>query len=447
MSKKCVDVKLVSKLSSIVAVFLARGIASLGFIIISAVTSKYILGSEGQVFIFNLSLLLGISVVARYGRDNALLRFGAVAWNSRGVGEYRELVGFATKSTLRLSCILVPLALMISFSVFGLEAVNSPQVLILLAIPSVALLQIYSSALKAASMPQFGALIEAGAVCFFASILFMLGIEFNVASLSSLPLTFFIGSVILSLSIGFFVSRLSPAGEAANVSSSSHGENMLQPLRDASRPLFLMAFSYYFLQWGVNLVVGFSGDKTAIIDFNAANRLASLIPAALLVVNTLVAPKIANLHDKGSSIELNILVKKVNIITTLIGLPIVLTMLVFPSFVMRELFSIRSDDAVMVLRILAFGQLANLLAGPAMYCLAMTGHEKTLQRIYLSSSIAIFVVVVIVAPIYGIKAVAVSVVIGISAVNFSMAFQVYRKLGVRMLIIEILYSMKSLVAK
>lgn len=425
----------------VLKVFLSRAIASSGFLLIAMVSARNMDGYDNGVFIFNLSVVLGACVFARYGRDNALLRFGAVAKSNEKHEDFKLLLYYALRKTIWVSVPIMMFSVFIPILAFGEDVIKSAQFYVLVAIPLISILQIYSSAAKSYGLPEFGALVEAGSVCFFVSWCYFFARYFYAPS-SVMPIIFILVSLLLIfICHNKFRSVGNKSKEVDCVYSQRH---LLKKFSGASLPLFLMAVSYYFLQWGVNVFVGFFGGPAELTGFNIANRMSSLIPVALLVINTLVAPRMASLYESGRREDLEGLVRKVNLATFILGMPIIFILVFFADIVVPALFGSGYDSAASMLVILAIGQVFNLMAGPSMFCLAMTGYEKDLRNIYVSVSILTLILISVLAPMYGGLGVAFLVSGSMAFINIATSFFVRYRLKINTLLMDVFLCVKIL---
>jgi O-antigen/teichoic acid export membrane protein len=423
----------------LIGVAFSRGVASAGFILVSVVAARFMPLHENARFISSLSLVLGLAVVSRYGRDNALLRQASVLWEGGQALDFVSLVATAVRRTAFASVALGASAILLLVASRHLGPISAQGARIdpwlLAALPPLAVVQLYAAAFKAASRPSVGSMLEVGGVCFFASAFFV-GLRGAIPSTSK-GLSLVVGvQALLTIGVAHWsLARMARTRAGATAPRSVDLRQVQQLYRQASGPLFLTAFSYYLMQWGVNLIAAAKGDATSVAQFNAALRVTSIVPAALLVFNTVIAPRIAVHHSRGELGDLARVVLGSNLITSAFGLPLLLVILAFPGQIFHLLFSFTNDSGALVLRILVVGQAINLLAGPVMTALAMTGFERPLRDAYLVCSTGTVFCAMAMPGRWGIVGTAAVVAGGIAVLNLWLSLLMRRKLGLSVLLL------------
>ena len=93
------------------------------------------------------------------------------------------------------------------------------------------------------------------------------------------------------------------------------------------------------------------------------------------------------------------------------------------------LFGEHFDAGKHALVVLTIGQTVNVACGSVGLLLAMTGHERTMRNILLTTSILTVALGIILAREFGITGVAYSTAIGMCIWNIWMLFEVRAKLG------------------
>ena len=151
-----------------------------------------------------------------------------------------------------------------------------------------------------------------------------------------------------------------------------------------STPMAISAMAYFVMQ-SIDVIIlaiyeGF--DKLAY--YSVSVKLATLIALALLSVNIVVAPKIAELYEKKKTKEMQEIIKKSTRIIFIISV-VTLLFLVFFSETILGLFGQNYLVAKQALIILIFAQFFNSLSGPGAIYLNMTKRQGVVNKIILTA--------------------------------------------------------------
>jgi len=118
-----------------------------------------------------------------------------------------------------------------------------------------------------------------------------------------------------------------------------------------------------------------SGAESAGV-YAIATRMSEFIPFILVAANTVIAPRIARLHQQGNRALLQRLITGAASRVFYITLPIALLFTIFSQPLMQHLFGADFTIGSTALQILVTAQLFSVLAGPTGVILNMTGHEN-----------------------------------------------------------------------
>jgi len=135
--------------------------------------------------------------------------------------------------------------------------------------------------------------------------------------------------------------------------------------------------------------------------YNVALRISMMTSITLMAINTIAAPKFAELWGKG---DIKGLAKVAQQSTKLIfwtSFPILLLFLIFPSFILG-IFGEEFKSGTLALVILALGQFLNAISGSVGYILMMTGHQRFHQNTILLGTFWNIVLNYVLIPKYGI---------------------------------------------
>lgn len=208
-------------------------------------------------------------------------------------------------------------------------------------------------------------------------------------------------SLMFSYFIVFFISlyyvlklfnKKEPDGKLSNLSTKS--------VIFTSLPMMLStAMSLIILQTDI-LMLGAMVEAEQVGIYAIIVKLATLTIFLLTSVNVVIAPKISELFYSGKIIELKKLLLKTTSLISIFTLPIVLILIFFGKEIL-EIFGKEFTIGYSALIILLIGQIINILAGPVEFFLNMTGHQKNLNYIVITSAIINIILNFILIPKYG----------------------------------------------
>ena len=193
-----------------------------------------------------------------------------------------------------------------------------------------------------------------------------------------------------------------------------------------STPMAISAMAYFVMQ-SIDVIIlaiyeGF--DKLAY--YSVSVKLATLIALALLSVNIVVAPKIAELYEKKKIKEMQEIIKKSTRIIFIISV-VTLLFLVFFSETILGLFGQNYLVAKQALIILIFAQFFNSLSGPGAIYLNMTKRQGVLNKILLTGLIVNIGLNFYLIPSYGISGAAIATLISFVFWNLIIILYIYHK--------------------
>lgn len=193
-----------------------------------------------------------------------------------------------------------------------------------------------------------------------------------------------------------------------------------------SSPMAVSAMAYFVMQ-SIDVIIlaiyeGF--DKLAY--YSVSVKLATLIALALLSVNIVVAPKIAELYEKKKKKEMQTIIKKSTRIIFIISVITLLFLVLFSEFILG-LFGQNYLVAKQALIILIFAQFFNSISGPGAIYLNMTKRQGVLNRILLTGLIINIALNFYLIPNYGISGAAIATLISFVFWNIIIILYIYHK--------------------
>ena len=146
-------------------------------------------------------------------------------------------------------------------------------------------------------------------------------------------------------------------------------------------PMLISSSLFLVISWSDTLMLGYYLTEDRVGVYRIVFKIATLITFAQFALNTVVAPMVSALHEKGTALdELTTKVARLNLITA--G-PIFVGIVLFGPWLIGMFGVSTASAAYPWLVILAFGQLINAFAGPGLNILNMTGYEKSARNTML----------------------------------------------------------------
>lgn len=410
--------------------FLARGIAALGSLALVVVIGRVYGASGVGVYALAHSLIMGAAILARFGMDNALMRFVGEDHHSPYVLRFFIL---ACRRALGWS-LLVSLA--IFFGRRGLEYAFSAEGLaevlvgIAVATPAFTLGFLLSGFFKGIRRPATACLLENGSVALLAGgLVLALHLLTPIQGLAAIGWAY-AGAAWLVLGQGAWqlwrwrhqqslaTHRVSPL-----TGVSWHQFNV------SSRAFFVMSLAGFMQSVLSIMVAGWLLTDEGLGLFKTSQQTAMLISFILIVINAIFPPRFASLHREGKSQALGRLARQGALLGVTIAAPILLMCLLFPSWVLG-LFGSEFSQATSLLQILALAQLINVATGSVGFLLNMTGHESLMRNIALICNAIGLSAFFVLIPLFGPLGAAMALAFVLVIQNLVALYFVWRKLGI-----------------
>jgi O-antigen/teichoic acid export membrane protein len=166
----------------------------------------------------------------------------------------------------------------------------------------------------------------------------------------------------------------------------------------------------------------YSGQSLAML--NVALRVASLVSLPLLIINLAAAPRYAALYATGELGRLRSLVIKITVLSGLCGL-LAAALLLIDGIAILRIFGPAFIAANLSLRIVLIGQVANVVSGPVMFLLMMSGRERAGLTCVSVAVLMDLAMVNLLVPRYGLTGAAISNAIAVCVMNGTAAIVAY----------------------
>ena len=389
-----------------VTVFAAMTIGTIVTLVLNAILARVMAHSQLGAYFLVFSLVMIGSTIGQMGLDRTVVRLVAAA---RATGD-----GARARRTVRLVFIL------------GLGASALVAVALVLGVGHFIAIHVYHSQAVAG-------VIGLAAVWVLAKALLALTAETFRAFKRFWPATLYNGLAVDSLLVLAFgtlwIAGARPTLDqavgitvAATVAAFVAGIGMLRRSVSAlsgggdveprevvgiSLPFLATSVASFAVGTGVDLwVVGHFRPESDVALYGAAYRLVFFVATGFIIVSQVVPPIIAELHARGQRRELEQALRSVS---TLAGIPALIVLAIFlfaGPFVMETVYGPFFRQGATVLAILSVARLVAVCTGSSGATLMMTGHQRTMMVITVTTGVASLTAEILLAPSYGITGVA-----------------------------------------
>ena len=192
-----------------------------------------------------------------------------------------------------------------------------------------------------------------------------------------------------------------------------------------SYPMALSAIAYFIMQSVDIIILTVYEGFDSVAYYSIAVKLATVTALALMSVNIVIAPKIAEIYNTNDFNRLNKLIRDAARIIFIISLPVLLILFIFSGPTL-SLFGEGYVFAKQALWVLLAGQFFSALCGPGATYLNMTGKQKKLNKILISGLIVNVILNLVLIPIYGIEGAATATLISMVFWNSLIVAVIYR---------------------
>ncbi|MCX7515311.1 lipopolysaccharide biosynthesis protein [Frateuria hangzhouensis] len=412
-----------SILASSVRTFVTRSLVAVGSVLLAIVVGR-VCGREGLGwFYLSQAALLLVSIIGRRGSDQALMRFMVVREGAVHGGAFLQQ---ALRFGVTASSVLSGFIVCCTFAwptILGHEARQLLVPTALAVIPFTAA-WIYAGGFKAARKPSTACLFENGAVSFLAAVL-LFGINSYAPSswprLALAGWSFFAASTI-TCAIAVEVHRRTVSAPTVEKVS---GKEFTRSCNEFA----LMTVVAFFQQNGRIFITGALLSAGEVGLFSAAERAALLIGFVQAALNMVVPPIFSDRHRVGDLLGLERIARKAALGATLAVVPLVAACLALPELILK-VFGEEFGAGANVLRIIALAQLINVATGSVGFVLNMTGNERSMRNLTLTSTAITLASYPLLVYFWGLVGAATGLVVTALIQNGGAVYLVRRRLGI-----------------
>ncbi|GAA4245546.1 MULTISPECIES: flippase [Winogradskyella] len=193
-----------------------------------------------------------------------------------------------------------------------------------------------------------------------------------------------------------------------------------------SYPMAISALSYFLMQSIDVLLLAKYSTFDNVAFYAIAVKLSTISTLALLSINIIAGPKIAEFYSSNSIEKLRRLLQNSNRLILVLTLPVLIVLSLFSEWILG-LFGKEYIVAQSALLILLGGQCFNFLLGPLGVYMNMTGKQNKLQRILILGLLINVVLNIIYIPKYGMIGAASSTVVSMIIWKILATIIIYRQ--------------------
>lgn len=424
------DIHLAELLKGSGTAFVLRVVGmGVGYLFILLVSRAYGTDAVG-VLALCMTLLSITSLVGRLGFDTAMIRFIA-QFNSTGEKALlKEVYQKALKVVVPVSVVLSLLAYL-SAGLIAQNIFKKPHLEIYfrvstLAVVPLVLLHINKQSLRGLKRILEFSLLDRG-IDFLISLLLIIPLSLLFGKHNIYPVLAYIfgiiGAGVMSQYIWFKHLKIKHIHKKVSL-----GLNYKEMLR-VSLSMFFISSMSLIMHWTDTFMLGMFRTEAEVGVYTVALRVATLTSLSLFAINSIAAPKFAELYAKNDMEGLKNTVQHSTRLIFWTSAPVLLVFVLFPSFVLG-IFGADFKEGAIALVILSAGQFINAISGSVGYFMNMTGREKAFQNILLLATLINVVLNYILIPLYGINGAAVATMFSMVFWNFSSVVYVRYETGI-----------------
>jgi O-antigen/teichoic acid export membrane protein len=163
--------------------------------------------------------------------------------------------------------------------------------------------------------------------------------------------------------------------------------------------------------------------------FNVAYRTTIFISFAMVAATYPISPLVARLHAAGESVRLEETVVRAARLVLAFSIPVAVTLILFAPAIL-DLFGSGFDAGATAVRIVAVGDVVNVVTGFGGVLLVMCGREADLARSVALGAVLNVGLTAALVPRYGVDGAAAATAVGLAASNLLMTWLAWRRLGI-----------------
>lgn len=408
-------------------VLLTKAFGAAGMFLVTVLFARWLGAADFGIYSLALTLVTIVSIVSRFGLDQVIVKQVAVDIQN-GSRVARKGAGYTISAACLVFILSSSLAILfwcasdfLAEKVFNkTELRGILEVFVWVVIP-LSLNVILTDAIKASGRVVISSFLQNVLVPMF--VLMACYIVWNMSEFVLYNAVVMHGlSILATLLISIvFLNKLIP-----NIKDRDPVRFNL--LLKEGGPMILVASGALVMSWSDILIIGIYASQTDLGMYSVASRTVMITMLVLVAMNSITAPRYALLFRNGDIGEIEKLAKRSStILLAMVCIPSFF-FIVYPSFVLG-LFGGDYTKGGDILTVLAIGQLINVSCGSVGYMLTMTGKEKVMQRIMLTTAATNILLSLVLVSKYGVLGIAFATAFSMVLWNLWALLEVKKHLG------------------
>lgn len=389
-----------------------------------------LLGAEGAgLYFMSLSVVMVCAVVAKRGLDNALLRFIAEGAAERDWGKVKGVfalgMGLGLSASLGLSLLVLVTAPWIASGIFNEPGLTAPLRWMSFGVAGFSIMTLLAESLKGLKRIR-DSMVVSGMIYPLVALV-LIGPLVSLMGPSGAVLGYTLGTGAAA-AIGWLLWRRAIASQITEAVPFDRNRLWI-----SSRSLWVMTvINRAVLPWAPLFLLGIWGTADDAGIFGAATRVAMLITFFLTAVNTVIAPKFAELYTKGDIETIGRLARRFAFMLTLATSPL-FVLLIFAGDWVMAMFGPEFTRGGTALAMLAVGQAVNTMTGSVGYLLMMTGHERDARNGSILAALLMVAVAFLLIPTSGLIGAALASAVAVVTANLYASYFVVIRLKIKVI--------------
>jgi len=404
-------------------------IIGLSFTYLFTLLVSRIFGPESMgIFSLSVALLMIITIIGRFGLDTTLLRYVSEFSSQNKWSSVKRIHSLAVKISFILSILLF--ISFFSFSsyladvLFGKPNYTNYFRIISFAVLLLPIRYINGESLRGLKKIGIYAFLEFASIYLFSSILLLTAAFFWKNKY--LPVLAIIMGIFLSFNISQWFWRKSIRASSAKEVT----EVKLSSLMEVSFPLFLSSIMMFLIQCADTIILGIYRTSSELGIYNVTMRMGALTSLPLLAINSIIAPKFAEIYAARDLRNLELIAQHATKMLFWSSIPILLLVITIPKTLL-SIFGHEFEKGVIALILISLGQFASSISGSVGYLLQMTGRQVIFQKIVFATLTINVVANFILIPRFGINGAAFTSMLSMIVWNSISIMMIHKELGIK----------------
>jgi len=385
-------------------------------------------GTKGVgVFQTLWTLLMILSVIGKMGFDTSIVKFIGAYKESKRSGLISNLFHkiqrwlFIIASLLAL--LLAALSEPVSQLLFETKANSNYIIFTAISLVPLVLLNYHAESLKGLKKIFSYSIFQNGTI-YIITFLFIVYFYHQGYGLKSTIWSLFIALFTLAIISYFDIKSRLPKVELAVKKQGYTNKQLI----NWTLPMLFSNSLFLLMNWTDTIMLSAFLPEANVGIYATALKIAALNSVILVAINSIAMPKFAELFERNEMGKFRRFVKHSTLLMFLTSLPVLIAILVFPSFLLG-IFGEDFTAGKTALLILAFGQFFSTISGSVINILNMSNRQKTARNIIAICTFINVVLNLILIPIYGINGAAIATATSTILWNLASVLAIYRIFG------------------